>query len=98
MMAGTIIYIAWRKLKKRFCNYTFEKRYYVFNLITRFVCVCVCFCLSVITFMMAGPSNTVLLGPNTLSQNLKMQLYTPQDDPFPFPFHMDRSDKITFGL
>ena len=46
--------------------------------------------------MMAGPSNTVLLGPNTLSQNLKMQLYTPQDDPFPFPFHMDHPDKITF--
>ena len=33
-------------------NYTFEKRYYVFDRATRFVClVCVCVCVSVCLFV-----------------------------------------------
>ena len=78
--------------------YTFEKRYYVFHLSTRFVCLCVCLsvCLSVChqhCDEMAGLSNTVLSEAITLGNSSTLQHY--QDDPFPFPFHMGHSNKIT---
>ena len=80
-------------------NYTFEKRYYVFHLSTRFVClsVCLCVCLCVChqdCGEIAGLSNTVLHEAITLDNSSTLQHY--QDDPFPFPFHMGHQDKITF--
>ena len=43
---------------------------------------------------MAGLGNMVLSEVNTIYKNLKMQ--TSYDDLFPFLFHMDHPDKITF--
>ena len=85
--------------------YTFEKRYYVFHLTTRFVClsvclsVCVSVCLCVCVYHqdcaeMARLSNTVLSEAITLDNSSTLQHY--QDNPFPFPFHMGHPYKITF--
>ena len=63
-------------------KYTFEKRYYVFHLTTRFVCLCVCVCVCVCVCLsvchhvcgeMAGLTNMMWSEVNAIYKNLKMQ-------------------------
>ena len=91
-------------------SYTFDKGYYVFYPITRFVCVyvclcvracvCVCVCVCVITFVMRWLDLATWCHGRSILSTRTWKCNTSQDDPSPFlfPFHMDHPYKITFGL
>ena len=70
--------------------YTFEKRYYVSDQITRFVCLCVF--VSVITFVMRCLD--LAYGISEAKSSLRLQHY--QDNPFLDLDHRDHADKSTF--
>ena len=65
-----------------------------------FVCVCVCVCvsvcLSVITFAARWLNLATWCQVRSILSTRTWKCNTSHDDPFPFPFHMDHPDKITF--
>ena len=85
-----------------YAYYAFVKRYYVFDPITRFVCVskcvcvcvcvCVCFCLSVITFVVRWLNLATWCQVRSSTRTRKC--HSSQDDLF--PDNMDHPDHITF--
>ena len=60
------------------------------------VCVCLCVCLSVITFAARWLDLATRCQVRSILFTRTWKCNTSQDDPFPFPFHMDHPDKITF--
>ena len=67
-----------------------------FTYITRFVCVCLCVCLSVITFVARWLDLATWCQVRSTLSTRTWKCNTSRDDPFPFPFHIDHPDKITF--